>query len=90
MQGAYSNVTIMQLSVSFKVIEKEFESFKERARDELARAKLEVWEKEYLIRQQVSNEYNEQIVEIEDKHRLVDSCIRWFHFTGFNVVRLYK
>ena len=55
------------------MIEKEFECFKERARDELAQAKLETWEKEFLIRQQVSSEYNEQLVEIEDKHKLVDS-----------------
>lgn len=51
-----------------QVLEEEFERFKERAREELAKTKVEIWEKEYLIRQQVSSEYNEQLVEIEEKH----------------------
>ena len=51
-----------------QVLGEEFERFKERARNELAKAKVEIWEKEYLIRQQVSSEYNEQLIEIEERH----------------------
>lgn len=43
--------------------------FRERAKEELAQVKVQLWEQEFVIRQQVSSEFNEQIVEIEEKHR---------------------
>ena len=41
---------------------------KQQSKQELAQLKLQLWEKEYIVRQQVSQEYNQQIVEIEEKY----------------------
>ena len=36
---------------------------------EVAQLKLQLWEQNYKIRQEVAQEYNEQIVEIEEKYK---------------------
>ena len=36
---------------------------------EVAQLRLQLWEQHYTIRQQVAQEYNEQIVEIEEKYK---------------------
>ena len=47
----------------------------DKAKDEVAELKVKLWENEYKIRQQVSQEYNQQIVEIEEKMKLVGVAI---------------
>jgi hypothetical protein len=42
---------------------------KELSRRRIAELKVEMWENEAKLRQQLSNEYNRQIIEIEEQHK---------------------
>lgn len=50
-------------------LKEELAEMKKECDTEVAQLKLQLWEQNYKIRQEVAQEYNEQIVEIEEKYK---------------------